>query len=434
MAFVYLLPDEIAGQPDVVAMLQALYSRSSMGIVDRLETLGSNMSSIRRSLSTWYVGYGHASIGDCGDVVVFIEGVSLLAAKAIQDYPLYNGQERSTRYGDFSKGNMFVEVPEHLKIQEQWINLYNKYFPLMEQHFLNTANPFEVVTGYSNADEAKIAAFKRTCKAMAFDVVRGLLPCGTSTSLSWKGSLRKIQERCETLLSHPLLEVRELAAKIHEAVRERYPAAFRALRTPKLKPTSVSPRSFVPSSEFHRMVLVKTTYLDTSIRLTEYSDELGENTFIKFAGYLDYGSYRDLQRHRNGVVKIEGIDVHSSLHPFYLDELNKVGHIGHDLDQVHSLISDSETSPYIAPMATLVLVSCLWNLAQFKYVCELRSKTSVHPTLRQFIFNVHAALVQQEPNFKGMFDLDFRPDYSQSNRGNQTIVKRNADGSTTAID
>jgi thymidylate synthase ThyX len=51
-------------------------------------------------METFYVGYGHASIADCGSTTIFIEGISILADKAIQDWQLYSGQETSTRYID----------------------------------------------------------------------------------------------------------------------------------------------------------------------------------------------------------------------------------------------------------------------------------------------------------------------------------------------
>ncbi|HEX2614904.1 MAG TPA: hypothetical protein VHL10_05375, partial [Nitrososphaera sp.] len=85
---------------DAEAMLQALHSRSIGGIDShflKLEKRGA-----KEFMETYYVGYGDKSIGDCGTVTVFIEGVSMLAAKAIQDSQLYNGQESSTRYIDFS--------------------------------------------------------------------------------------------------------------------------------------------------------------------------------------------------------------------------------------------------------------------------------------------------------------------------------------------
>ena len=86
--------------PEDVAMLQALYSRSPASVdshLDKVEEVGSG-----KFMDRYYVGYGHRSIGDCGTTTMFIEGVTMLTAKAIQDWPLYSGQESSTRYMDFS--------------------------------------------------------------------------------------------------------------------------------------------------------------------------------------------------------------------------------------------------------------------------------------------------------------------------------------------
>jgi thymidylate synthase ThyX len=87
--------------PEDIAMLQALYSRDPRTVrthLDRVREAGPG-----KFMEKFYVGYGHKSIGDCGSTTLFIEGVSMLGAKAIQDWPLYNGQESSTRYLDFSK-------------------------------------------------------------------------------------------------------------------------------------------------------------------------------------------------------------------------------------------------------------------------------------------------------------------------------------------
>ncbi len=87
--------------PESEAMVQALYSRSPASVVEHLrkvEEVGAD-----QFMGTYYVGYGHRSIGDCGTTTLFIEEVTMLDAKAIQDWPLYRGQEASTRYMDFSK-------------------------------------------------------------------------------------------------------------------------------------------------------------------------------------------------------------------------------------------------------------------------------------------------------------------------------------------
>src|SRR3990172_7428114 len=87
--------------PEDLAMLQALYSRSAASVMDHLEKVKATGSG--KFMSQFYVGYGHKSIADCGSTTMFIEGVSLLAAKALQDWALYCGQETSTRYIEMSR-------------------------------------------------------------------------------------------------------------------------------------------------------------------------------------------------------------------------------------------------------------------------------------------------------------------------------------------
>ena len=128
-----VLRDDLS--PEDTAMIQALYSRSSASVLTHLAkidaarreavefalsqrvngfddatvsaviaaVLGQGATARAGSLMrNHYVGYNHKSIGDCGTTTLFIENVSLLAAKAIQDNPLYSGQETSTRYIDFT--------------------------------------------------------------------------------------------------------------------------------------------------------------------------------------------------------------------------------------------------------------------------------------------------------------------------------------------
>jgi len=75
-------------------------------------------------MKNFYVGYGHKSIGDCGNATIFVEGVSMLAAKAIQDWRLYSGQEASTRYVDFSQQAFFdpTNSKNGKNILEAWRN------------------------------------------------------------------------------------------------------------------------------------------------------------------------------------------------------------------------------------------------------------------------------------------------------------------------
>src|SRR5680860_519895 len=82
--------------PQDTAMMQALYSRSGESVEEHVKKVKESGSG--KFMEKFYVGYGHASIADCGSTTIFLEGVSMLAAKAVEDWPLFSGQETSSRY------------------------------------------------------------------------------------------------------------------------------------------------------------------------------------------------------------------------------------------------------------------------------------------------------------------------------------------------
>ncbi len=165
--------------PEDGAMLQALYSRSPKSVVehlDRVKQVGSG-----KFMDTYYVGYGHASIGDCGTTSVFIENVSMLAAKAIQDWPLYSGQEASTRYMDFSTA--VFENPlgsaAGVEIQERWRAFYMQAYPLVR------ASVVEQRPRPDTEDPKELAKYENAVNARTFDTDDGarlspVLPSGAS--------------------------------------------------------------------------------------------------------------------------------------------------------------------------------------------------------------------------------------------------------------
>ena len=110
--------------PENIAMLQALYSRSPESVATHVDSVKASGSG--KFMEKFYVGYGHKSIADCGSTTLFIEKISILADKAIQDWPLYNGQETSTRYVDMSRQPIIdpVQTIESKTILDDWMNFY----------------------------------------------------------------------------------------------------------------------------------------------------------------------------------------------------------------------------------------------------------------------------------------------------------------------
>ena len=194
----YILPPELSGQPDVVAMLQAFYSRSHLSIKDRLEELTSTvLDKTRESLKRYYINYGHDSIADCGNLTLFIENVSMITAKAIQDHPLYNGQETSSRYIDFDHTCKYDYMDS---TYGYWLELYRQAKETLPS-LLASRDP-------SLSDPA--------IKIRSFDIARGLLPAGVPTQLSWHSSLRVIRQHLANLLVHPVHQCSDAEAIKYE--------------------------------------------------------------------------------------------------------------------------------------------------------------------------------------------------------------------------
>ena len=147
--------------PEAEAMLQALHSRSVGGIREHLKILAERGA--EKFMSSFYVGYGHKSIGDCGTPTIFIEGVSMLAAKAIQDWELYSGQEASTRYIDFALQPFLDPCRLGNIILEKWREFYITSQGPVREH-LKKLFPMQ--------DGEKEATYENAIAARSFDILR----------------------------------------------------------------------------------------------------------------------------------------------------------------------------------------------------------------------------------------------------------------------
>src|SRR5271155_3290102 len=123
--------------PEVLAYAMAKYSRSALSMRDSLREISSQRA--EQFLNTFYFQYGHRSIADLAHLAFAIERLSLLAAIVLVDEQRWDGQERSTRYQNFSKG--------------QW------YMP-------DFAGDGKVQASYSSAIEALFAEYHATSQSM----------------------------------------------------------------------------------------------------------------------------------------------------------------------------------------------------------------------------------------------------------------------------
>lgn len=447
--------------PEDVAMLQALYSRSAASSSVHLEKVRKSGSG--KFMSAHYVGYGHKSIADCGTTTIFSENVSLLAAKAIQDWPLYCGQETSTRYIDMSKRDIVDPVggPLAEKILASWMSFYADH---------QTAVAEVVKTRHPMLKNDNAATYEKAVKARVFDIMRGFLPAGITTQLSWHTNLRQAGDHLSTMQHHPSEEISSLATTMLGLLHMKYPssgfashiAAVSGIGTKDYeervswesevaKRYAYQPETFsffhYSPTEYHnsalphldRVLLTVSgafaseveNYLDIinsrprGCVLPHFMSDFGQ---ISWSFLLDFGSFRDIQRHRNGVCRMPLLTTDYGFEPWYLEQLSDtLRDEAKDLlyrqeDDIARLTDDPVLRQYYIALGYRVRTDVTYGLPASIYVMELRSGKSIHPTLRKKIHKMIEAFKLRLPNIQLHVDLD--PSDWDIRRGTQTITAK----------
>lgn len=421
MKIIVVDPSDTGGV-EATAMVQALYSRSPKSVVEHLEKVREVGAS--SFMGTYYVGYGHKSIGDCGSTTVCIEGCSMLAAKAIQDWPLYSGQEASTRYMDMGNAEFLnpLETDDGERIQRKWREIYEHVY---EQIRLRLASQ------YPRKEDESEAVWTKAINARAFDVARGFLPAGCLTYVSWHSNLRQLADHIRGLLHHPLGEVRDIGRMVLEELKMKYPSSFKYEKKNDWmfadqslfafeSPPSVS--NFAYTNRFDMEQINRyLPHINNRPKGCELHHRLRSAGSIVFTFPLDFGSYRDLQRQRSCVQDMPLLGTEWVFHPWYREQT-----AGMDIDTVlceqEALINriDPLERQYYTAMGYNVPCKITCSLPSAVYIAELRTQQTVHPTLRRVAQQM--AEVLMDIGIKGHWDMS--PDAWSLKRGRQDIVAK----------
>lgn len=408
--------------PENVAMLQALQSRSHKSVLDLAATVEAKGSD--SFINQYVINYGHDSIAECAHTVVFFEGVSLLAAMALEDYPLFAGIESSTRYMDFSSTGVVIppEIYDNTGLRDTSLHkLYKQALSLYEYATVILTDHFSAI--YPDSSPAAI-------KNKVFDVARGFLPAGIKTNLSLAGSLGKIKDWLIELTFYPLKEVRLLAEGALSQLEAQFPSTYSNIRERQLLIgsyiESVNCLRFVDGHETLIRIKHHTNPAGNSLYQTHlfngrthtFNDKEIETLTDKYrkrlnfaqnicrygvlfdlAFMLDVGSFRDLHRHRRGYCPLPIASSSYDFSMLYLSEVNDPD-IEKNLrvmlmeyhNEVHRAFSSNLRSDlehrlrqYFVLLGSRVPCTYICDLTQLAYIVELRSSEAVHFSLRSLV-------------------------------------------------
>lgn len=432
-----ILPDQFGGDPQSVAMLQAFYSRSIEPIDSRLEKLGNDLTKVRKALKQYYLGYGHNSIAEGGSVTLFVENVSILAAKAIQEDPQYRGQECSSRYIELSgEGH-----PSGGSSAKEWAELQKEILAKLiisvrEKH------PFTGLQVGSHATWLNATA------ARAFDIARGWIPASALTNLSVHMTIRQLNDMTARLAAHPLVEVVEIAHEMKRVLAERYTDACSPeystydreyvywlsegginawYYTVKPLYTLDSPMNLKAEA---RLTPAEAEFLSKRPKYAAVPSHMQNCITFEFDGVMDYGTWRDLQRHRRNTGAPPLLTASYGFNAWYLNCLDDylseedATKFKNSTIRLTTLFKSTRKDPvqdqYRLPIGMNVSFAYTFGLAQAVYLAELRSGNTVHAILRPFAQYI-AEQLETVHGVKVYYDKE--PARFDLKRGTQTITE-----------
>ena len=210
-----LLQNPEKKQPSINAFLGARYSRSSDSIVDIAKEIYESGKDASKKLETIFYNYGHKSVGDMAQLFLCLENIPMIVAQRFFYLnPVHSGQERSTRYQDFSKPN-FLKIPSNIETSAKLRNDYEKIFHKALTNYSELKNQTEIKFSKVFKENTIELSMRSALKARVFDTIRYFIPIGLLTSIGVVMSARAWAERISLYRASKFGIERELGELIY---------------------------------------------------------------------------------------------------------------------------------------------------------------------------------------------------------------------------
>lgn len=182
------------------------------------------------------IGYGDDSVAELGGAHIACEGVSNIAAKALEDSRVgISPLEKSTRYVLFNQKingryryyrEPSIMASSHAELYEATLDhLFDTYTALIDPllSWVQARTPKDTMTSER--------AYNSATKAKTLDMLRGLLPMATLTNVGLFGNGRAFEYLLVKLAASPHEEVREVGAAMQQELDQMIPSFVKRAKT-----------------------------------------------------------------------------------------------------------------------------------------------------------------------------------------------------------
>jgi thymidylate synthase ThyX len=407
-----------------------------------------------------FVGYGDDSIAQLGGAHVACEWVSNILTKALQRGRLAAYLEQSTRYIPYDKplpegGYRFYRDdelgPEFATAMDEIFAIYSRSLGEVEEW---------AAARWPRGDEEPEGAWRRSIRAKALDLLRGLLPAATLSHVGIYASGQAYEQLILRLLASPLPEARNYGGMILDELKQVMPSFVSRVERPErggewisflerrreqteswvarlgldrrgggdapsvellhvdgseeaLLASSLFEQARVPETE----VLARIDVLDREERAQLLAALVGDRANrryrpgrgfealrYRFEVVSDYGAFRDLQRHR--MLTCQWQRLSPDLGAGIPEEVREAG-VGGEFERALEVSRGEyerlveagldEQAPYALSLAYRIRYTLDLNAREAMHLIELRSGREGHPTYRAVAQAMHERIAAVHP-------------------------------------
>ena len=410
--------------------------------------------------------YGDDSVQQLVGLHLVVEDASNLLTKKLEWGRFASYLEQSTRYIYFDEkdinGKYKYYVPENLapKVATEYVKAHDQIFDLYSKMVRELTDYVRKHNPEPTEKREKIA-WRGATKAQACDAIRPVLPVSTKSTVGIFASAQAAESLVMHLLSEDLLESRLVGQKILEEARKVMSAFFERADKPDRGGATtafLATRRNKVKSIVDKLELEDRTKPESSVKLLDYwpADELDVVPHLLFAEsnlgtealqkivdkmtqkqkekilgeyisvrmnrrhkpgralevphYLwevvaDYGTFRDLQRHRvidafewQKLTTAYGYDIPSLVKDAGLsDEFKQCFKISEKLVKLLEKAGFGEESQYATLFGHRMRYKFMLNARAAFHFIELRSSPQGHPGYRKIVNQMHQLLGEVHP-------------------------------------
>ena len=409
-----------------------------------------------------FMGYGDDSIAQVGGAHVACEWVSNILTKVLQRGRLAAYLEQSTRYIPYDQplpesaggGHRFYRDeelgPEYAEAMEELFSIYSDSLARVREW---------AAVRWPRGDEPE-AAWERSIKAKALDLLRGLLPAATLSHVGIFASGQAYEQLLLRMMASPLPEARSFASMILEELKKVMPSFVARVERPDRggewitylerrrtaterwverlgldrRETSDAPSvelidvdgtedELIAASLFEsaraseRGILDRVRALPPDEQAEIISDLAGERqnrrhrpgrgweaVRYRFEIVSDYGGFRDLQRHR--MLTCQWQSLSPDLGAGIPEEVREAG-AGSEYERALEIsrleyerlagAGLADAAPYALCLGYRIRYTLDLNAREAMHLIELRSGREGHPGYRAVAHELHAQIAQVHP-------------------------------------